>query len=558
MISVRVKLVGLVLGSFLPAIVGAIATERAAERELLDEAGLHIKAVGRHFDDLLADYEQHALLAVDFAAHDPHFDRALATRDRKEVQSFVDQIAATYPHHEIMAADLEGNPIAFANEAGGVASLAADGSPAFADLLSGRRVSGFFRIERSAGRGYGLVDASPVLLEGRQVGALALVTPVDTEYLDELAEQLDADLVLSVGGETIATTAQHPAPDLRSSATEVVFLEDHEHLFAVETFRPAKLQSHGLDIGLTATRDVSKLRATAREDLYRHLAILGAAALVVLAFALRYAHRLASVVEAIAHAARSLQAGEYETVQVVDTRDELQLLARSFNSAVKGLEERDRLKETFGRYVTRQVADHLMARDQELGGELVPVTVLFSDIRSFTTISETMPPRELLDFLNEYFTGMVSIILSQRGVVDKFIGDAIMAVFGAPAPEPDDPLHAVLAALEMRATLRQINTGFAERGLPEIRAGIGLHYGQVVAGNMGHAERMEYTVIGDTVNVASRLEGLTKELGCDILMSGELHDLVAHEIDATPIRRVKVKGRAEEVMVYEVIGRKNV
>lgn len=555
MISVRTKLIGLVLGSFVPAIVGAVATERAAEGELLEEAGSHVKAVGRHFDELLADYELHALLAVDFAAHDAHFDAALAGRDAPEIQKFVDQIAAAYPHHEIIASDAAGVAIAVGNAEVGIESLDADASPAFAKLLAGERVSGLFEIRQGDQVHYGLVDASPVAFEGKQVGALALLTPINSDYLDALAKQLDADLVLSAEGRTIATTQGHPAPALRSAREEVVFLEDHRHLFAVETFRPEKLQDHGLAISLTATRDVTDLRAMARADLRRHLAILGFAALVVLGLALRYAHRLASGVESIAGAAKRLQGGQYETVEGVSTGDELQVLAESFNAAIKGLRERDRLKETFGRYVTRQVADHLMAHDQRLGGELVPVTVLFSDIRSFTTISETMPPRELLDFLNEYFSGMVEIILSKHGVVDKFIGDAIMAVFGAPQPEPDDPLHAVEAALEMRADLRRINRGFAERGLPEIRTGIGLHYGQVVAGNMGHAERMEYTVIGDTVNVASRLEGITKQLGCDIVISGELYEQVKHAISAEPLERIKVKGRAEEVMVYRVIGR---
>ena len=550
MASVRTKLIALVLGSFVPAIVGAIATERAAEHELLDEAGLHLEAIGRHFDDMLADYEQHALLAVDFAAHDAHFDEALASGDRAEVQSFVDQIAGAFAHHEIIATDAQGQTVGIANEEDGVPSLQVDASPAFAKLLAGERVSGLFAVNE----GYALVDAAPVEHEGQLVGALALVTPMDAHYLDHLAELLDADLVLSVDGERVATTASHPAPDLRSAKEEVVFKEDHDHLFALETFHPHKLQAHGHLVELTATRDVSELRAMARRDLYRHLGILGVAILVVLGLALRYAHKLASGIESMAAAARKLREGKYEKAKVIETHDELQLLSESFNAALEGLEERDRLKETFGRYVTRQVADHLMARDQELGGELVPVTVLFSDIRSFTSISERMPPRELLDFLNEYFSGMVESILTHRGVVDKFIGDAIMAVFGAPTPEPEDPLQAVLAALEMRDKLAKINEDFAARGLPEIRTGVGLHYGQVVAGNMGHSERMEYTVIGDTVNVASRLEGLTKDLGCDIVISGQLYELVKDRIEAEPIREYQVKGRAEPILVYQVLG----
>src|ERR1044071_6377134 len=140
-----------------------------------------------------------------------------------------------------------------------------------------------------------------------------------------------------------------------------------------------------------------------------------------------------------------------------------------------------------------------------------------------------MEPRVLLDFLNEYFSGMVESVMHHQGVVDKFIGDAIMAVFGAPVPEPEDALNAVRAALEMRARLEQINETFQARGLPEIRAGIGLHSGQVVAGNMGHVERMEYTVIGDAVNLASRLEGMTKELACDVIMSEDLYTQVKND-----------------------------
>jgi adenylate cyclase len=165
-----------------------------------------------------------------------------------------------------------------------------------------------------------------------------------------------------------------------------------------------------------------------------------------------------------------------------------------------------------------------------------------------------MDPRALLDFLNEYFSGMVESVMHHHGVVDKFIGDAIMAVFGAPVPEPSDPLNAVKAALEMRTRLEKINQNFKQRGLPEIRTGIGLHSGRVVAGNMGHSERMEYTVIGDAVNLASRLEGMTKELQCDVLLSDDLFQQVQEHVEVEPLRRIKVKGRDQEVMVYRLIG----
>jgi adenylate cyclase len=182
---------------------------------------------------------------------------------------------------------------------------------------------------------------------------------------------------------------------------------------------------------------------------------------------------------------------------------------------------------------------------------------LFSDIRSFCTIAETMPPKQLLSFLNEYFSGMVESVMANQGVVDKFIGDAVMAVFGAPVPRPEDAHNAVKAALDMRRRLAAMNADFRARGLPTIRIGVGLHTGHVVAGNIGHVERMDYTVIGDAVNLASRLESLTKELDSDIILSEDTYRVVQDHVQAEPLERVTVKGRVQPTLVYRLIGPKN-
>jgi adenylate cyclase len=167
-----------------------------------------------------------------------------------------------------------------------------------------------------------------------------------------------------------------------------------------------------------------------------------------------------------------------------------------------------------------------------------------------------MEPKALVDLLNVYFTGMVESVLRHHGVVDKFIGDGMMAVFGAPKPESDDALRAVRAALEMRTRLVDLNESFSAAGLAQLRIGIGIHSGPVVAGNIGHVERKEYTVIGDSVNVSSRLESLTKELASDILLSEDTYSLVAEAVEAEPLRAMRVKGREKEVMVYRLIGLK--
>jgi adenylate cyclase len=335
----------------------------------------------------------------------------------------------------------------------------------------------------------------------------------------------------------------------------VSFAEVGDRFFAFNSFKPPLMQAPGQIALMTASRDVTDLRAAIARGLYRSLAILGGALALALLFAMVVAGGMSDTVKRIAGAAASIRTGKYAHAEGITAKDELGTLAHTFNEMVDGLQERDRIKETFGKYVSRQVAEHVLS-SKGLGGENVQVTVLFSDIRNFTGISEKMEPKAVLDFLNMYFSGMVEAVMKHHGVVDKFIGDAIMAVYGAPDPRADDALRAVSSALEMRERLKVLNKLFREKGLPEIRAGIGIHTGAVVAGNMGHADRREYTVIGDSVNLASRLETLTKELQTDILVSEDTYLQVRDFVEAEPLRRITVKGRQQDVMVYRLIGLK--
>lgn len=557
MMTVRAKLIALVLACVAPAVLGAILQSNAAKRLELEQIERRVSSVNRRFEDQLEEYQKNAELALSFADSTPRFQKALAEGDAERAQRFVDRLAEVYKYRIIAAAGADGVVLARGNtERGSVASLGPDTSPAFFELLAGKPLASLISVRIDGKPTHALVHAAPVHLDGPQVGAVALLTPITSRYLEYLERTLNADLAISVNGELVAATADHPAPQLKAEGDNATIQSEGERLLAVKTFKPEGLQRPGLVVELTASRDVTEIQETNRRALLIHLGGLLALLVVILAFALRFASRLGRSLQAISEASDQVKNGKYVSAPVVRSGDELERLSLQFNDMVRGLEERDRLRETFGRYVTRQVADHLMKGNVNLGGDLVPVTVLFSDIRSFTSISESMDPRALLDFLNEYFSGMVESVLSHHGVVDKFIGDAIMAVFGAPVPEPGDPLNAVKAALEMRSRLMTINEDFKRRGLPEIRTGIGLHSGQVVAGNMGHAERMEYTVIGDAVNLASRLEGMTKELQCDVLLSEDLFRQVEAEVEAEPLRKIKVKGRDQEVMVYRLIGLK--
>lgn len=216
--------------------------------------------------------------------------------------------------------------------------------------------------------------------------------------------------------------------------------------------------------------------------------------------------------------------------------------------------QEQRLMSTLCRYVTRQVAEEIL-KDRErlkLGGNRSNVTVLFSDIRNFTTISEQSTAEEVVKMLNDYFTRMLDPVFRYDGTLDKFIGDAIMAVFGAPIPLENDAESAVKAALEMRRALRWYNVDREGRGEPPIDIGIGITKGEAVSGNIGSEQRMEYTVIGDTVNTASRLEGLTKQYDYKILVNEQVYNDVKDKIDCVDLGFAHVKGKEGGVHIYGI------
>jgi PAS domain S-box-containing protein len=232
-----------------------------------------------------------------------------------------------------------------------------------------------------------------------------------------------------------------------------------------------------------------------------------------------------------------------------DIRERLRLEARvrEQNEELERLNHE--IKDLFGRYVSGEVRDAILAGQDMLGGREMEVSVLFCDLRDFTALSSTMSAHDLVDLLNRYFTTMVAAITEQRGVVDKFIGDAVMAVFGAPQKDESHALHAVLAARGMMRRLRDFNIEQKKRGMPELRIGIGIASGKVVAGNLGSELRKSYTVVGDTVNLASRIESLTKNLA-PVLLNEEAAKMVRMQFELRAFPDVAVRGLRETVTLY--------
>ncbi|MHC5933583.1 GAF domain-containing protein [Nostoc sp.] len=255
------------------------------------------------------------------------------------------------------------------------------------------------------------------------------------------------------------------------------------------------------------------------------------------------------------------------------TSEQVQQLERSINLTVNPLtnpeggvrgglvvlediSQEKRMKTTMSRYLTPHVAEQVMAlgEDALMVGERKEVTILFSDIRGYTTLTENLGAAEVVSLLNQYFETMVEAVFNYEGTLDKFIGDALMAVFGAPLPLTENHAwRAVQSALDMRRRLEEFNQRRIIQAQPQIRIGIGISSGDVVSGNIGSRKRMDYTVIGDGVNLSSRLEAATKDYGCDILLSEFTYQLCSDRIWVRQLDKIRVKGKHQAVNIYELI-----
>ncbi len=282
--------------------------------------------------------------------------------------------------------------------------------------------------------------------------------------------------------------------------------------------------------------------------------ILGLAAAI--AAALGLARSFANPVRLLAKHTERISYGDYDTRIELDRADELGRLAEAFNAMSAGLAERDRVRDLLDKNVSPEVAARLLRDGHALGGEEREVTVLFADLRGFTTLAEGMPAPELVALLNRYLDRMSAALEAEGGVIDKYIGDEIMALFGAPVAAPDGADRAVRAALGMRSALAAFNRELAAEGRPALAFGVGINTARVVAGNIGSRRRLNYSVIGDGVNLAARLQPLTRraEFAADIIVSETTRAALGGRYSLRPLGVVEVKGKAEAVRIHAVDG----
>ncbi len=263
-------------------------------------------------------------------------------------------------------------------------------------------------------------------------------------------------------------------------------------------------------------------------------------------------HNLTGPLREIILVLRSVRNGLFDKKIRVTSNDEIGYTGDVINEMNEGLMERDFIKTTFGKYVTREIRDEILGGRIPLDGEIRTVTVLFADLRNYTPMVERTDPKEVVKLLNGYFKEMDEAVRSHHGLVLQYIGDEIEAVFGAPVYRKDHPTLAVRAALEMAKRLRDFNKELEGRGFPALAHGIGIHTGEVVAANIGSPDRLSYTLVGDTVNLASRVQDLNKEMGTEILITEATRAGLGEAFPLKALPPMRVKGKTQEVQIYTV------
>jgi adenylate cyclase len=401
--------------------------------------------------------------------------------------------------------------------------------------------------------------------EPNLIGWFGIAFPIDNQFARDLKETTQTEVTFTSGltEETKRVLATTLPPELARQVAGQAPAElkpDGEVMVTnlgaeryVTLYAPLELLAED-PARITLQRSLESELEPARRLEQAMLLILLAALVMASLIALAVARGVSQPLQHLAEHTKLVAAGDYTRRLDLPREDEIGQLATAFNHMTAGLAERDRVRDLLGKVVSPEIATQLLQSDLKLGGEEREVTILFSDLRDFTGLSERLTPTEVLTLLNRYLDRMSAIIEQHGGVIDKYIGDAIMALFGAPVALPDAAARALAAARDMADSLAEMNRELEAEGQPTLAFGVGINTARVVAGNMGSNTRLNYTVIGDGVNLASRLESMTKDPvhRTSIIISEATARAVGEESKLRSLGAVTVKGKTEAVKVFAV------
>jgi len=399
-----------------------------------------------------------------------------------------------------------------------------------------------------------LYSAHPVLLQlvEQPVGFLILGSQVDAVAANAIGQAISAEVCFAIAGVCLAGTPRsfqatllpHMVAHANRRGTERIEIAGERYAFIAEPFGQNAAGSIVLALPLGD-------QLAAFDNIQKTLRLAGFAALeLALLLAILLSRSLTRPVHSLVAATERVRRGEYNNPVNVITRDELGTLAHAFNEMMHGLLLKDQYRGVLDKVVSREIAEELLKGEISLGGENRLVTTLFADIRGFTPLTQGMEPQRVIALLNEVMACASRIIEDEGGVVDKFVGDEVMALFGAPMSRGDDVFRAARAAVRIQQEIEHLNEE-RPHDEPPVRFGIGINTGIAVAGNMGSPQRLNYTVLGESVNLASRL--------CDEAKAGQVlisHDAfinISDRVEASVIGTREVKGFAAPVLIYELV-----
>ena len=451
----------------------------------------------------------------------------------------------------------------------------ADAWPNVKQALSGQSVSGGFiyplplldKNGKNIKKAFQTVSV-PIRIGGEILGALILGSPLDDDLSLQLKGMTDSEIAIYINRKVFASTwPEEKRPLVESSLAAVapaaeqgmmekgpaksfsVVLGDETYLSLFSPFKGTQGEAMGDYVIL---RSLDKALAF-QKNIQRSIVVIGTSGVVfAIILAVFIARRITEPLTSLLFGVQEVGKGNLNIQVPIKTHDELGVLASSFNDMIQGLREKERVTNILGKYISPEVAKKVLA-DKEgiaLKGERRECVIMFTDIRGFTAMSENALPEKIVADLNEYFTLMVDVVVKYEGTLDKFIGDAVMAVWGAPVPFEDKELRGIKAALEMQSVLGQYNKQRIDRNLSPLTMGIGLNSGVVVSGNLGSDKRTDYTVIGEEVNLASRL--CSKAAPGQVLISEGMYRKLKGLVEVRPLEPISLKGFTDPMKVYEV------
>lgn len=531
----RVKMLFALLGTVAPLLlVTLLVVRREANRQVDLVVESAVTRAGEAFAQIeRIRQEQLDQLGARFA-NSPRWVAALQQGVEGDTPFLIEQmrdelVVAGVPNALTSFARLSGEPIAAIMNGAAIADPAeAVSTPAIDRIFAGdTAVFGYHQINKQ------LFSVHPVVpyLGDEPIGILLLGFAIEDATAYALGQALGADVCFAIAGECVASSGttpnvkrfaevERPLPGAAGSGTQILLKIPLDHVI----------------------RPFDKIQTSIR---YIGFVVLALAVLLALVLSRGFAQPVRALVAATTRVAR----GEYDTHVTVKTRDEIGVLADAFNEMTRGLLLKEKYRGVLDKVVSRDVADEMLKGEISLGGETRVVTTLFADIRGFTAMSEGMAPQDVVTRLNEVMERAEAAIVAEGGVVDKYVGDEIMALFGAPVSYEDDALRAVRAGLRIQQEVRTINERRA--GTEPLALGVGINTGMVVAGNMGSARRLNYTVLGAPVNLAARL--CSEARAGQTLISDATLEHIRDAVEVVSLGSRSMKGISRPVEVFEIL-----